>query len=386
LRWLRVFSHGQHLSKDRAALDEYTAGPALEAVEDSPLDAEGHISRYGPPQTFNVSANLTNGCAVSECKKQAGLGHCAACKSVLYCGRKHQTADRPVHRSICSKIKKAHTNLEKEERALRREEGDEIFEEGKGHFWLLHETRPYMRARFTLVEALLKVNTTSAVTAVLDHLLSMLQLCRGDNMGVRELVPALCLRLGHDQECYDFVKWWATTGQEDNYDWSDTDRPYLDVKGANVFEAVDFIAHKYSSLSHMVATTLLKIRLMMDLQSLQRARREAGPYVPQEILIDIQQHATSSVITGDSKILRREDQSPHILILGEQVRKLFMTIKQANEHFWPALITPGDNLKARPQLYGRGDQGEMQLTLQFYYNAWTETPGAIGAIEVLLKQ
>jgi hypothetical protein len=321
---------------------------------------------------------------VPGCKKTVGLSRCAACKAVLYCGRDHQAAHRPAHRSTCSKIKKAHANLAREERTLKREEGDGIFEEERGHFWGLHETRSYMRARFTLVEALLKLNTASAVTAALDHLLDMLQLCRPDNMGVRDVVPALFLRLGRDQECYDFVKWWATTGQDSKYDWYDTDNPYLDVKNANVFEAVDFIAHEYSSLSYLVAITLLKLRLMIDLQSLQRARREAGPHVPQEILDSIQQHSISSIITSNPEILERVDHAPHIAKLGEQVKNLFTVIKQANKHFWPAMIKPGDNLKARPQLYGYGDQGQMQLTLQYNYNAWSETPGAIGAVEVLL--
>jgi hypothetical protein len=46
-----------------------------------------------------------------------------------------------------------------------------IFEEGVGHFWGIHETRPYMRARYGLVESLLKIKTSLAVQAALDHAL-----------------------------------------------------------------------------------------------------------------------------------------------------------------------------------------------------------------------
>ena len=76
-----------------------------------------------------------------------------------------------------------------------------------------------MRWRYALVEALLTEHTYAAVSAALDHLLDMLRLCRGDNMGVRDSVPALYLRLGREQECYDFIKWWATMGEQSNYDW-----------------------------------------------------------------------------------------------------------------------------------------------------------------------
>lgn len=73
-------------------------------------------------------------------------------------------------------------------------------------------------------------------------------------MGVRDVAPALDLRLGKDQECYDFCKWWATTGQEGNYDSGNLDNPYLDVKNADVFEPLpENLVGKWPSLSHSVA-------------------------------------------------------------------------------------------------------------------------------------
>lgn len=80
-----------------------------------------------------------------------------------------------------------------------------LFEASVGHFWGIHETRPYMRSRYAVVEAYLAIDTYAAVEAARSHLADMLRLCRGDNMGVRDLVPAILLRLGRDQECYDFV-------------------------------------------------------------------------------------------------------------------------------------------------------------------------------------
>ncbi len=96
--------------------------------------------------------------------------------------------------------------MSQEEQKLRDHPGDwmmaaNAFESSVGHFWGITLTREYMRARYALVEALGKVNTRDAVQAQLDHLLDMLRLCRGDNMGVRYLVPHLMLRLNQDQEC-----------------------------------------------------------------------------------------------------------------------------------------------------------------------------------------
>lgn len=254
-----------------------------------------------------------------------------------------------------------------------------------GNFWGLVDTRDYMRARYGVVDAQLKINTRQAVETALDHMLDMLRLCRGDNMGLRDIVPALFLRLSRDQECYDFCKWWETTGSEDNYDFGDTSLPYLDIKNADVFEPVDPFIGRYPSLSRTIAITLLKIRLLMDLQTLERAKQQAGPYVPQEILDTIRKHAVSSAIAGSWGILDC-DQTPHINVLEEQVIQLFETVNESNKHFWPAMLEPGENLTTRPQYYSQGGRQEMQLKLQYWYNAWVETPGAIGVIEELSKK
>lgn len=256
-------------------------------------------------------------------------------------------------------------------------------EDAVGHFWGIHETRDYMRARFALVEALLLINTRAAVESALAHLLDMMRLCRGDNMGLRDLIPALYLRLGRDQECYDFCKWYAWVDDKSDYDWGDMSLGFLDIKDADVFEPVDEFCGKFASLSHAVAITLIKIRLLVDLQTLERARREAGPKVPKEILDKISEEAVSSVIAGNREILDR-DQGPHIKKLEGQVRQIFKAVDEANKFFWPALLKPGNNLTARPAYTSFGDKSEMQLKLQYWYNAWVETPGAIGVIEELV--
>lgn len=102
--------------------------------------------------------------------------------------------------------------MEKEETALRNFPGDfscppNPFEEEEPHFWGWMETRPYMRARYGLLDSLRKIRTREAVQASRDHVMDLLRLCRGDNMGVRDMTPALMIRLGHDQEAYDFMKW-----------------------------------------------------------------------------------------------------------------------------------------------------------------------------------
>ena len=244
-----------------------------------------------------------------------------------------------------------------------------------------------MRARYALVEAILKIQTYAAVETAHGHIMDLLRLCRSDNMGVRDQVPALDLRLGKDQECYDFCKWWATTGQEGDYDWGDMTKPFLHVKNADVFEPPleDFVS-KYSNLSHSTAITLLKIRLLMDLRALQNSSMIKHK-VPQEILDSVRgQLVSGSAVAENKSIMNAKDQTLLIENLQVQVQDLYAAVKSSNKHFWPALLNPGKHLTARPEAYSHGSLAQMQLVLQHSYDAWTETPGAIDVIRELARK
>ncbi|KAK9350208.1 hypothetical protein V1523DRAFT_355784 [Lipomyces doorenjongii] len=320
------------------------------------------------------------------CDKKENLLRCQACKVVFYCCRDHQVDDRPNHKSACNGIKKAQKYLDDQEQELRAFPGDWMtpanpFENAVGHFWGIHETRPYMQSRYALVETLLKVKTRPAVQSALDHIMGMLRLCRGDNQGVRDVVPALLLRLGKDQECYDFLKWWVTTGQERDYDWGDMDLGYLDVKDADVFEDVDLYTREHYSLSHAVSVTLIKIRILHDLRNLQGSTVVGETALfPQEILDNIRGKLVSTIVAGNKEVMDGKDQGPAIERLESQVAQLYKAVKKSNKHFWPALIRPGNNLMARPHYYSHGTPEEMRLVLQYSYDSWIETPGAIDLI------
>jgi hypothetical protein len=334
---------------------------------------------------------LNSKCPV--CGTKVHLSKCSACKVTFYCSREHQVSDRQEHRRACNAVKRTQAALIDEEARLRATRGDDfmmspgatIFQEEAGHFWGIVATRPYMQARYALVEALLKIKTYAAVEAALNHLLDMLRLCRGDTMGVRDIVPALFLRLGRDQECYDFMKWWATTGQRGDYDWGDMEEPYLDLKDENVFEAPGLFVHKYAALSHAVSLSLLKIRILFDCQALKNAAlvREK---VPQEVLDNICSQMVGNVVTQRRDIMEGKDLDPLIEDLQSQVSNMYHAVKKANKYFWPALVQPGANLTAPLTAYRRGSETEMQLILQYLYNSWTETPGSINYIETLTNK
>jgi uncharacterized protein YoxC len=275
--------------------------------------------------------------------------------------------------------------MENEEQILRNHPGDfmmpaDPFTNSVGHFWGILDTRDYMRARFALVRCMGVIQNVQSIQAQLDHLMDMLRLCRSDNMGVRHLVPGLMLRLHKDQECYDFIKWWAVVSANSQYDWGDTDLPYLDIKNADVFESVEPFRRKFPDLSHLVCLALLKVKLLFDLLRLEESTSSLGQTVPREILDLIQSSIPQSpIVLASRNIMTGDSDTRRALIekLKKQVDDVFEAVQKANEHFWPALIDDGGQYNEMPAAYSMGSVEEMKLVLHYNYDAWLETPGAI---------
>ena len=72
--------------------------------------------------------------------------------------------------------------------------GKKVFQELKGHFWGVLETRPYMRARARLAQRLVQAGRLEE--AVTEHE-GMLELCPNDNLGIRYGLMALYLALNN---------------------------------------------------------------------------------------------------------------------------------------------------------------------------------------------
>ncbi len=152
----------------------------------------------------------------------------------------------------------------------------------------------------------------------------MLRLCRGDNMGLRSIVPFLMLRLDMVQECYDFVKWWFTCGTDIAYDWGDLSLPYLDIQGADVFESCSTFLVGGSDLGQLVAITLLKIKLLINLQSVQNDPQADST----------RQNAVRSLVLYHLRGVNPVKQTKHIITdIEKQVQKLYDQVNKANPQF-----------------------------------------------------
>ncbi|KAF2963868.1 hypothetical protein GQX73_g9699 [Xylaria multiplex] len=325
---------------------------------------------------FGLAAE--SGCPVcyQNLRSQTQLLLCSGCKVVHYCSAGHQKDHRPKHKAACRSIVESRAKLEKEEAILRAHPGNNIFENGVGRFWGLTETRGYMRARFAAADALLQIDTIKAVEGALAHFQDMLRLCRSDNLGVRDIVPSLLLRLGREQECYDFLKWWAVI--DDEHDWGNVSLPYLDTCGADAFEAVDTFASRLS-LSQLVILTLLKVRLYLDI----------GVYDPEYLDFGSSWPPTPTGITRPiGKIVRKKVRTisdfdvPDISeSLKGQYQALFRLVHKKNPHFWEALADASEDTPPLPSAYSCGSVEEAVLGVYQCKKAWDESEDAITMIE-----
>ncbi|CAH0055119.1 unnamed protein product [Clonostachys solani] len=315
-----------------------------------------------------------------------GLQPCTGCHVIRYCCREHQMADIDGHMQTCHKISMARAKLDHEDKLIRKPNPmyrvpSNVFETGVGYFWEIPRTRPYMRARLALVmENLLPLGTLDSVREAHDHLGDMLRLCRMDTMAVREILPCIMLRLDRDQECYDFLKWWAMC--DIDHDWDDFTLPYLDIHGADALEQPGLFIDKRPSLNYLVAVLILKLKLLVDVLNTKITRKVlAQRSIPTELHAQIQQTVVRSPLSADlykhsHKALSETEQT-----LLTQICKLAVAITELNPYFMFDLFDPDEAMVATLGTYSPGSVEETDRAIQYSYATWWSTQGVLGLLE-----
>lgn len=97
-----------------------------------------------------------------------------------------------------------------------RELGEAAFRDAAGAFWVLTETRPYMRARFGLAQVLWVLGRRDEAVG---HYREMLRLNPNDNQGVRYTLAACLLELGRDDDLAELL---ARYGEDASAGWTYT--------------------------------------------------------------------------------------------------------------------------------------------------------------------
>lgn len=331
-----------------------------------------------------MSICLTPRCGV--CNATEKILRCQSCKVMYYCGQEHQIIDRPVHKQSCGLIKKYNKNIMSLQRKMPPD-----FEGLISVDRIVNQECIFLNDD-ALIKELVKIKTFDAVEKALNHGMEVLRHHRINHLDLKYMVPVLLLRLNREQECYDFVKWYATTGQKNGYVWEDIQQPYLDVTDANYLEPVDIFIGEPLQFCHAVVVMLVKIRLLSNFKNL-RDSMFLYETLPTEIADKIRKMIVSSTVTKMKGFVCGEDQKSLIKTLELQLEQLHAALNSSNKYFWPGLLRPDAYLAAEvspKHIYIDTTTTECEeravLAVKIFHDCFDETPGAIHMVEELVQQ
>lgn len=127
------------------------------------------------------------------------------------------------------------------------------------------------------------------------------------------------------------------------------------MKDADVLESpAGMWTKEYINLSHAIAVTLVKVRVLLDLQAIQNATRAFTGAIPQEIIDLIRGQLVGNVVESRPNLLKgdTEETTSHIKSIKGQLRELHESIDNYNHNFWPLfLVDPITSAVSRPNGY-----------------------------------
>ena len=342
--------------------------------------------------------------ACSFCQAPAARSTCSKCAAIRYCSKECQAAQWPAHKEMCKVIKNMRADTKREAAPLRRYRGvmgretpynlfksaDEI-----GDFWGYHDPRDYCKTRYFLAQALHKCGTENnsklALELATEHVLDLLWMCRGDNLGARYVLPTFLIDQDRLQESYDLIKWWQTCDPDGRYDWGNLSLPYLNLCGEDMLESLEELKlDKFAECRTLMSLALIKLRLKAQLTAESTAEKsrfdtlvlgthcevsplsKIGGCVP--VLHQIQKHAVTDKVK--SKLAK----------LDYQITELVKRMNKANKYLIPAMFNPDKILVQEPPQYvSGGSMEEVWSALQEGVFSWQQTDGAMEELRRIYK-
>lgn len=227
---------------------------------------------------------------------------------------------------------------------------EDVFDYYAGHFWDTAGTRDYMPARLKFVDVVLTSfpHHRMAAQIVLDDLVAMLRLDRRDNLGLRNTVPSLMLRLGRHRYAYGLVKWWAGPKPDNEYEWPEMTQYIFEVtQDADLLEEPEWWIGESFVLAHATAVMLIKLRILSTLRNLQNALRALGAScLPLEIVNQVRgffllDNSPMSRIARHLDFANADTETLAAMIkkVKYQIWALYLAVEKTNMHIWSLFIS-----------------------------------------------
>ncbi len=191
----------KHHSRKKAAKSTASELSGLPAVESLLASLGG---RREVPAVDAAQEIIYDAWDAGDRRKRVALAK-KALKTSPLCADAYVLMAQETARNLDKVIDLYRQGIEVAEKAL----GKAAFREDVGHFWGLLETRPYMRARQGLAQALWDKGLRDEAA---KHYRDMLRLNPNDNQGIRYLLIDCLLALGRDEEATRLIKRYKDDG------------------------------------------------------------------------------------------------------------------------------------------------------------------------------
>jgi hypothetical protein len=235
-----------------------------------------------------------------------------------------------------------------------------------------------------------QINTVASVKIQLDRVMGLLCIGLTEDAGMRDIPPALLLRLGRWQECYGLLKWYAAPTTESPYLWKDAEYVVRRTKDADIFEPVDVFLYDPNSsapgahhtFAHHVFLALLKICLLLELQKMDSTAVVLRKRLPQELVdLVLGYVGDNPAISTEPRAMQYDARIRLVNELSVQILTVYKHVDHLNAHFWGALLNPDIHLRARPSSCRPGSVEEARVVHLRTHREWILTPGAMDYIK-----
>ncbi|QPC73243.1 hypothetical protein HYE68_003995 [Fusarium pseudograminearum] len=235
-----------------------------------------------------------------------------------------------------------------------------------------------MMLQFPGVNELLQSPSEEETELALQELWNMLKKDRTDPLRLSDIIPHVLLELGEDQKCYDFIKWYLLHGPKSPSGRPDS--PFFDIQDDNACEPLKSLKLSNASLSHLVALTLVKLRLFMDLDAISDRDFDTsmgfdddGPSMDRDL---------GEIAEGIFEIARNREHLAEIAgKMKDQYLDLCKRVNEANAQFWEGLATEKPVSGSSSGDRGPGSKDEADLVLYHCRRAWDKVDDAMVMIE-----
>lgn len=207
----------------------------------------------------------------------------------------------------------------------------------------------------------------------------------------RYYVPALMIRLGKDQECYDLVKWFRSLINVKGENWATETRLGVTVKNADAFEPDKISIGGRSELDLKIHKVLIKVRILLDIEALHNLAEAVGTRLPGDMVAKIKPYVLrTSMVAKNRELLEAGDhkasETSMLGIVEIQLCFLMLMVHSENPYFWPTLFSP-QALKYRnhplvvnmfeDKSWTSNSPGLAVALVRMTIGAWVSTPGAL---------